>query len=42
MGVFTFRRQHLPGVTVIAMCGELDLASTGQAEEVIRPARPAG
>ncbi|MDX3109664.1 STAS domain-containing protein [Nonomuraea angiospora] len=42
MGAPTFRRQHLPGVTVIAIRGELDLATAGQAEAFIRLARRPG
>ncbi|MFI6743864.1 STAS domain-containing protein [Nonomuraea sp. NPDC050451] len=36
MGGLTFRRQHLPGVTVISVGGELDMTTAGEVEEAIR------
>ncbi|MBE1584057.1 STAS domain-containing protein [Nonomuraea angiospora] len=42
MGGLAFRRQHLPGVTVISVGGELDMTTAGEVEEVIRRAHRAG
>ncbi|WP_169750292.1 STAS domain-containing protein [Streptosporangium amethystogenes] len=42
MGKLTLTRQHLPGVTVVTIGGEFDLATADQVEEFVRRTRRPG